>query len=37
MSGFDVSGLTYKSKSKKKLEELAYVTNSFLSLSNLEK
>jgi hypothetical protein len=37
MTGFDVSGITSKSKSKKKLDELAYVTNSFLSLSNLEK
>jgi hypothetical protein len=32
-----MSGLTFKSKSKKKLEELAYTTNSFLSLNNLEK
>lgn len=29
--------MTFKSKSKKKLEELAYTTNSFLSLNNLEK
>lgn len=35
--GCEISGITYQSKSKKKFEDLAYVTNSFLSLNNLEK
>jgi hypothetical protein len=34
--GGDVSGMSF-TKSRKKMEELAYATNSFLSLSNLEK
>jgi hypothetical protein len=36
-SKFEESLLTYKTKSKKKGEDIAFVTNSFLSLNNLSK